>query len=322
MKSLRILLSLIIFNLINSNRKKQENTSKKKNNPDRELFEKKRKVLACTYFTNNVISLYKNDKSFKEMLKNFDSLSNENTNVKNKISYLITVNCYTKISLDIANKIFSEIPKKGKLDFEHEKQYSDLLKVDDLKQIENDEIFSQNLKEINEILKEIQAEELILNRNRKEDPNFEKNMKDFEEKMKKNYEKRKQEKQNTNKKGRHTIKKKRGNEKKPYNNTKWEIVEVDDEELFNFKDFFINPVKFMNMTGVNSICGMLIMSLLTINFFKIVKNTKKNENKEVDMNEFNKKENEVEEEEGEEGDDNENNINENDNTPLGKKDGK
>ena len=45
-------------------------------------------------------------------IKNFDSLSNENINAKNKLSHFITVNCYTKISPETANKILLEIPKK------------------------------------------------------------------------------------------------------------------------------------------------------------------------------------------------------------------
>ena len=344
MKTFKIFLSILLFHfVINNNKKKSEKNTKNPGFPDRASLEKQIKVLACTYLSTSVLSLYKNDNSFKDMLKNYDFLSSENVNAKDKISHFITVNCYTKISPETANKILLEIPKKGKLDFEHDKQYSELLKVNDLKKKENAEKFMKVLKEVNEILKEIKNEESIFNKNKKDDPNFEKNMKDFEEKMKKNYEKKRQEnKKNTNKKTKQTAKKKRGNGKKPYNNTKWEIINVNDEKLLSLKDFFFNPVKFVNVTGINSIFGMLIMSLLTINLFQVVKNAKIDEKEEINVDELNKKENEEEEEEGgeEEGDDNENNvvennvvenivnennanindINENVNTPLGKKD--
>ena len=62
-------------------------------------------------------------------------------------------------------------------------------------------------------------------------------------------------------------KKKKGSGKKPYEGTKWEIVNSSEESLVSLKDIILNPTKFFDVTGLNTICGMIIMALITIYMF-------------------------------------------------------
>ena len=271
-----------------------------------EKLEKRAKALACSFLSNSFVSSVKDyDKKLKELLKENKFIQNE-SEAKDKISQFMLVNCYLKITSDIANKLLLEIPKKN-VDLTKKKQFLELFEMD--KNTDFSKI-AETMKEINEIMKEIKAEEEIFSKKRKEDPNFEKNLKDFEEKMKKNYENKKSEKTKSN--NVKNTKKKKGNGKKPYEGTKWEFVESSEEDLLHFKDIIINPKKFFEVTGLNTICGMIIMTLLLINFIQIGKNilNKKEEKKqnEEDINEIIKENNENEEEEDEKEEENNNNL--------------
>ena len=303
-----LILSIIKFSLLD-----KENNSKVGQKEFQKL-EKKTKALACSFLSNSFISLSKDyDKKFQELLKENKFIQNE-SEAKEKIAQFMLVNCYLKITSDMANKIILEVPKKN-LDITKNKQYLNLFEMDkntDFKKM------AETMKEINEIMKQIKAEEEIFAKKRKDDPNFEKNFKDFEEKMKKNYEQKKTE-QNKNNNAKYK-KKKKGNGKKPYEGTKWEIVESSEEKLLNFSDIIFNPIKFFDVTGLNTVCGMIILTLIIINIVNNIKNDKiKNEEKinEKDIEEMNKENNDNEEEEIESEEQNINN-NENDNIKLEK----
>ena len=228
------------------------------------------------------------------------------------------VNCYTKITNDISNKVILDM-SKGNIDFKKNKKYLELFEMDKNTDFN---LLANTMKEINDIMKEIKAEEEIFNKRKKDDPNFEKNLKDFEEKMRKNYEQKKNEKNKNNNKEKYTSnKKKKGNGKKPYNGIKWEFVYTSEESLVSLKDIIFNPTKFFDVTGLNTICGMIIMTLITIHMFQIIYSIKNKENKEKEneekineeeINEINKDDenNEDEEEEDEKKrNEEENNIN-------------
>ena len=285
------------------------------NKPGQKEFqklEKKAKALACSFLSNSFISSAKDyDKKLKEILKENKIIQNE-SEAKDKISQFILANCYLKITSDLANKIILDISKKS-IDFKNNKQYLQLFEMD--KNTDFTKLLS-TMKELNELTKEMKAEEEIFAKKRKEDPNFEKNLKDFEERMKKNYEQKKNE-NNKNDNTRYTKKKKKGNGKKPYEGTKWEFVQSSEENFFHFKDIIFNPKKFFEDTGLNTVCGMIIMSLIFIIIFQSVYNYKnKKDNKKEDqindddINEINKENNDNEEEEEEEKEkEEENNIN-------------
>lgn len=250
-----------------------------------ENLEKKAKALACSFLSNTFISSTKDyDKKFRDILKENNFIQNE-SEAKEKISQFMLVNCYLKITSEIANKLIMNISTK-KIDVKN-KEYLSLFEMDkntDFKKM------SDTMKEINGIMKEIKAEEEIFAKKRKEDPNFEKNLKDFEEKMKKNYEQKKTEKnKNSNVKN---TKKKKGTGKKPYEGTKWEIVQSNEEKLLNFTDIILNPQIFFEVTGLNTVCGMIILTLVIINIFKIASDIK---NKKNDIKEQVEKVNEEEE---------------------------
>ena len=266
-------------------------------------LEKKAKTLACSFLSNAYISSTKDyDKKFKEILQQNNIIQNE-SEAKEKISQFMLVNCYLKITSDIANKIILDISKKN-IDIKNNKQYLSLFEMDkntDFKKI------TETMKEINDIMKELKSEEEIFAKRRKEDPNFEKNLKDFEEKMKKNYEQKKTEKNKSTSSAKQT-KKKKGNGKKPYEGTKWEVVESSEEKILNLQDIIFNPQKFFETTGLNTLCGMIILALMFVNIFQIVHNVKnkKDDKKEEEekknedyINEINKGNNENEEEEEE-----------------------
>ena len=249
-------------------------------------IEKKSKVLACSYLSKMFIDSAKDyDKIYKDVFK--DKSSNE-LEIKEKISQYLLVNCYLKITKELANNLILEI-SKGKKDIMKNKKYFELFEIDKNSDINK---MKETMKEIGVILKEIKEEEELL-RKGKDSPNFDKAYKEFEEKMKKNnneYRKKMNEKEQNNKKAK---RKKSG--KKPYEGTKWEIVNSTNENIFNLKDIINNPTKFFEETGINTFCGMIIMSLISINIFQIIYNNKKikesniNEDKEneEDINKFN-----------------------------------
>ena len=85
------------------------------------------------------------------------------------------------------------------------------------------------------------------------------------------------------------------------------MVSSSDEHFFHFSDIIYNPKKFFDDTGLSTICGMIIMTLVFLNIFQIINNYKnkidnKKEDKvnEDDINEINKENNDNEEEEEEE----------------------
>ena len=296
MKYFFLLILLIIKSVFSDDKVEQKEFQK---------LEKRAKVLACSFLSTSFVSSVKDyDKKLKELLKENKFIQGE-AEAKDKIAQFMLVNCYLKITNDIANKLLLEIPKKN-MDLTKNKQFLGLFEMDKNTDFAK---LAETMKEINEINKEIKAEEEIFTKRRKEDPNFEKNLKDFEEKMKKNYENKKNEKTKTNN-AKYT-KKKKGNGKKPYEGTKWEFVESSDENLINLKDIIFNPKKFFEVTGLNTICGMIIMTLILINFIQMGANifNKKEEKKEneEDITEINKENNEDEEEENEK-EEEENNI--------------
>ena len=262
-------------------------------------LEKKAKVLACSYLSKLFSdSIKENENILKDLIKDKSFLNEAES--KEKISQILLMNCYTKITNSLANDLILEITK-GKKDILKNKKYYELFELDKTKDINN---MKETMKEMEEILKEIKKEEEQFLKKGKDSPNFEKAYKEFEEKMKKNqndYRKKINEKEQSNKNNK---KKKSG--KKPYEGTKWEIVKPLDENLFSFKDIFFNPIKFFNETGINTLCGMIIMSLIFINIFQYNKINKtkvnKDENIEKDLNKDNEKENEEEENEKDEED--------------------
>ena len=248
-------------------------------------LEKKAKTLACQFLTSNFLTSVKDSgKKLKDILKQNNIIHNE-SEAKEKISQFMLVNCYLKITPDIANKVILDI-SKGSIDFKKNKQYLNLFEMNEKTDFNK---LAQTMKEINEILKEIKAEEEIFKKRKKDDPNFEKNLKDFEEKMKKTYEQTKNEKNKNNNKAKYTQKKKKkGNGKKPYEGTKWEIVHSSKENLLNFGDIIFNPKKFFDVTGLNTICGMIIIALIILNVVQIVQNTNNmKDEKKNDENTFN-----------------------------------
>jgi hypothetical protein len=281
-------------------------------------LERKAKTLACQFLTSNFLSSVKESgKKLKDILKQNNIIHNE-SEAKDKISQFMLVNCYLKITPDIANKVILDI-SKGSIDFKKNKQYLNLFEMNEKTDFNK---LAQTMKEIKEILKEIKAEEEIFKKRKMDDPNFEKNLKDFEEKMKKTYEQKKNEKNKSNNKAKYTQnKKKKGNGKKPYEGTKWEIVHSSKENLVNLSDIIFNPKKFFDVTGLNTICGMIIMTLIILNLVQLVQNIKSmkdeknNGENNIDIEEINNinddndNENEEEEKDEDNNDDNSNNIN-------------
>ena len=248
-------------------------------------LERKAKTLACQFLTNNFLtSVKESGKKLKDILKQNNIIHNE-SEAKEKISQFMLVNCYLKITPEIANNVILDI-SKGSIDFKKNKKYLNLFEMNEKTDFNK---LAQTMKEINEILKEIKAEEEIFTKRKKDDPNFEKNLKDFEEKMKKTYEQTKNEKNKNNNKAKYTQKKKKkGNGKKPYEGTKWEIVNSSKENLLNFGDIIFNPKKFFDVTGLNTICGMIIIALIILNVVQIIQNTKSmKDEKKNDENTFN-----------------------------------
>jgi len=279
-------------------------------------LERKAKTLACQFLTSNFLSSVKESgKKLKDILKQNNIIHNE-SEAKDKISQFMLVNCYIKITPDIANKVILDI-SKGSIDFKKNKQYLNLFEMNEKTDFNK---LAQTMKEIKEILKEIKAEEEIFKKRKMDDPNFEKNLKDFEEKMKKTYEQKKNEKNKSNNKAKYTQnKKKKGNGKKPYEGTKWEIVHSSKENLVSFSDIIFNPKKFFDVTGLNTICGMIIMTLIILNLVQVVQNIKSmkdeknNGENNINIEEINNinddNENEEEEKDEDNNDDNSNNIN-------------
>ena len=80
--------------------------------------------------------------------------------------------------------------------------------------------------------------------------------------------------------------KKKKSLKKPYEGTKWETVKSSDENLLNLSDIIINPFKFFEETGMNTLSGMCISALILINIFQNISSSKKiEENKEENKKE-------------------------------------
>ena len=292
MKFISVIIIFIITKIclsdLNSNEKNFKN------------LEKKSKILACSYLSKLFLDSVKdNDKLLKDIMKDKSDLNKSET--KEKISHFLLINCYLKITKELANNLILEITK-GKKDILNNKKYFELFEIDKNRDINK---MKETMKEVDDILKEIKKEEENILKKGKNSPDFEKVYKEFEEKMKKNkddYRKKVNEREQNNKNNK---KKKSG--KKPYEGTKWEIVKPLNENLFSFKDIFINPIKFFNETGINTLCGMIIMSLIFINIFQYNKINKtkvnKDENIEKDLNKDNEKENEEEENEKDEEDD-------------------
>ena len=287
---MKFISSIIIFIIIkislsdlNSNEEKFKN------------LEKKTKILSCSYLSKLFLDSVKDkDKLLKDIMKDKSDLNESET--KERITQFLLMNCYLKITKELANNLILEITK-GKKDVLNNKKYYELFEIDKNRDINQ---MKEKMKEIDEILKEIKKEEENILKKGKDSPDFGKVYKEFEEKMRKNkddYRKKVNEKEQNNK---NTKKKKSG--KKPYEGTKWEIVKPLDENLFSFKDILINPIKFFKETGINTLCGMIIMSLIFINIFQNISNKKINKSKinkdekiEKDLN----KDNEIENEENE-----------------------
>ena len=275
-------------------------------------LEKKTKILACTFLSRIYVESAKDyDKIFKDIMK-AQSLSQSEAELKEKVSKLMLANCYLKITKEVANKLILEIPK-GNKDIINNKEYFGLFEV--TKDIAPEKL-KETMKEINDILKEIKEEEEIFKK-RKDPPDFEKAYKEFEEQMKKNNNNLKN-KINENEQKKKNKKKK--SLKKPYEGTKWETVKSSDENLLNLSDLIINPFKFFEATGMNTLSGMCISALILINIFQNISSSKKiEENKEENkkeevINEINniKKEDNEEDEENEEIVENDDNIADND----------
>ena len=301
------IISLLLFLLINFIFAELNSGNKNFKN-----LEKKTKILACTFLSRIYVESAKDyDKIFKDIMK-AQSLSQSEAELKEKVSKLMLANCYLKITKEVANKLILEIPK-GNKDIINNKEYFSLFEV--TKDIAPEKL-KETMKEINEILKEIKEEEEIFKK-RKDPPDFEKAYKEFEEQMKKNNNNLKN-KINENEQKKKNKKKK--SLKKPYEGTKWETVKSSDENLLNLSDIIINPFKFFEATGMNTLSGMCISALILINIFQNINSSKKIEEikeenkKEEVINEINitKKEDNEEDEENEEIVENDDNIADND----------
>ena len=248
-------------------------------------IEKKTKVLACSYLSNIILtSIEDNDKIIKDMMK--DNNLNKESETKEKVYQYMLINCYLKISNELANKVILEI-SKGNKDIIKEKKYLDLFDLNKEKKSIN-EIKSASL-EIKELLKTLKEEEEFF-KNNKDDPNFKKSFQEFEEKMKKNTQKNKNNQSNNIKK------KKKKSGKKPYEGTKWEIVKPYNEEIFSFKNIIFNPYKFFDQIGINTFSGMIVMTLIFINSIhslfnkKNIEENKVEKDNKIEINNINKNE--------------------------------
>ena len=276
MKNIYLIIILILIKLYSS-----ELNSGKKNFKN---FEKKAKVLACSYLSKIFIDSVKDfDKLYKDAFNDKSSSESENE-TKEKVSHFMIVNCYSKITKETANNIILEI-SKGNKDIIKKKEYFNLFEMGKDRDMNK---MKETMKEIGEVLKEIKEEEELF-RKKKDSPDFEKAFKEFEEKMKKN----------TN-----DFKKKKKSVKKPYEGTKWEIVRTIEKNELNIKDIINNPSEFFEEIGMNTFSGMCIMALIVINLYQNIYNNKKkeesnineNENNIKNINNINKEEEEEEEE--------------------------
>ena len=294
MKNIYLIIILILIKLYSS-----ELNSGKKNFKN---FEKKAKVLACSYLSKIFIDSVKDfDKLYKDAFNDKSSSESENE-TKEKVSHFMIVNCYSKITKETANNIILEI-SKGNKDIIKKTEYFNLFEMGKDRDMNK---MKETMKEIGEVLKEIKEEEELF-RKKKDSPDFEKAFKEFEEKMKKNQNdfKRKTQKQNEQ-----TYKKKKKKSgKKPYEGTKWEIVKPIRNNELNLKDLIINPPQFFEEIGMNTISGLCIMTLIIINLYKNIdsynkdkeeNNIKENENNINNINNINKEEEEEEENDEEE----------------------
>ena len=173
MKNIYLIIILILIKLYSS-----ELNSGKKNFKN---FEKKAKVLACSYLSKIFIDSVKDfDKLYKDAFNDKSSSESENE-TKEKVSHFMIVNCYSKITKETANNIILEI-SKGNKDIIKKKEYFNLFEMGKDRDMNK---MKETMKEIGEVLKEIKEEEELF-RKKKDSPDFEKAFKEFEEKMKKN----------------------------------------------------------------------------------------------------------------------------------------
>ena len=265
---------LIIFLLIKINISDTNSGQKNFKNLD-----KKAKVLACTYLSKIFLDSFKNDeKIFKDLLKD-NSLGKTDAEKKERISHFMAVNCYLKITKELANNVILEV-SKGNKDIIKKKEYYELFEMSKNKDMNK---IKETMKEIGDILKEIKEEEELF-RKKGGSPDFEKAYKEYEEKMKKNNNyKKKNEDESSNKK------KKKKSGKKPYEGTKWEVVKPSGDNFFAIRDIIFNPQKFFEETGINTYCGMCIMALIFINIYQSFIYIKKEEKSNINE----KKENEI-----------------------------
>ena len=294
MKNIYLIIILILIKLYSS-----ELNSGKKNFKN---FEKKAKVLACSYLSKIFIDSVKDfDKLYKDAFNDKSSSESENE-TKEKVSHFMIVNCYSKITKETANNIILEI-SKGNKDIIKKKEYFNLFEMGKDRDMNK---MKETMKEIGEVLKEIKEEEELF-RKKKDSPDFEKAFKEFEEKMKKNTNDFKKKTQKQNEQTYKKKKKKSG--KKPYEGTKWEIVKPIRNNELNLKDLIINPPQFFEEIGMNTISGLCIMTLIIINLYKNIdsynkdkeeNNIKENENNINNINNINKEEEEEEENDEEE----------------------
>ena len=271
-------------------------------------IEKKAKVLACSYLSKIFVDSIKDyDKIFKDFFKD-KSLGQNEAETKERISHFMIVNCYIKITKEMANKVILDISKGNKEDILKNKEYYNLLEMGKDRDMNK---VKETMKEIGELLKEIKEEEELFKK-KKDSPDFEKAYKEFEENMKKNKDNLK--KKTTNEKEQSQKKKKKKSGKKPYEGTKWEIVKPSGEDLLNIKDIIINPSQFFEETGINTFTGMIIMALIFINIYQYIfsfkkekeNNIKENKENEDDINRINNINKEEEEEEEKEENEEEN----------------
>ena len=284
-----LLIKLILSDLNSGNQKNFKN------------LEKKAKVLSCTYLSKLLVDSMKDyDKILKDIIKD-ETLDNNEKSKKERVTNIMLVNCYLKITKELANNIILEITK-GDKDIIKKKEYYELFEMNKNKDMNN---IKETMKEITEILKEIKEEEELFKK-RKDSPDFEKAYKEFEEKMKNN--KNNYKKKTTNEKEQNNKKKKKKSGKKPYEGTKWEVVKPSGDNLFEIRDIIDNPSIIFELTGINTFCGMVIMALIIINIYQSNynlnrgKENKINENKEneKDINKINNIKKDEEEEEKEE----------------------
>ena len=128
------------------------------NQKELQKFERKAKTLACQFLTSNFLSSVKDSgKKLKDILKQNNIIHNE-SEAKEKISQFMLVNCYLKITPEIANKVILDI-SKGSIDFKKNRQYLNLFEINEKSDFNK---LAQTMKEINEILKEIKDEVEIL----------------------------------------------------------------------------------------------------------------------------------------------------------------